>query len=67
MLSVVLVGDEYEQADCLFCEGEVGGVEALDQHHLPPLKTLLVDFDQLVQAADPEVLHVVVAVVEELV
>lgn len=67
MLCVFLIGDEYEQSDSFFSEGDIGRVKALDKHHLPSLKAFLVDFDKLVKTADAKVLHVVVAIVEELI
>jgi hypothetical protein len=67
VLGVILVGDLYEQPYCFISQGDVCGVEALHQCELPALQTVFVQFDQLVQTADAEVLHIVVAVVEELV
>ncbi len=67
MLGIFRIGDLYEQSDGLIGQGDVIGVEALNQQHLPSLQAVLVEFDQLVQAAYAKVLHVVVASIEELV
>jgi hypothetical protein len=67
VLGILLVGNHNEQSDGLVGESDVVGVQALNQEDLPAVETLPIELDQLVQAADAEVLHVVIAVVEELV
>lgn len=67
MLSVFFIGDEDEQANCFVGKCDIVGIEALNKKQLPTLQAIFVELDQLVEAADAEVLHVVVAVIEELV
>ena len=67
MLGVILIGNLYEQSYSFISECDVGGVETLYQSQLPAFETVFIEFDQLVQTADAEVLHIVVAIVEKLV
>jgi hypothetical protein len=67
MLCVFLVGDKYEQPDSFLSESDIGRVEALNKHHLPSLKALLIDLYKLVKTADAKIFHVVVSIIEELI
>lgn len=67
MLSVLLVSDENEQPYSFVGKRDIVGIEALNKKKLPAFQAVPVELDQLVETADAEVLHVIVAVVEELV
>lgn len=67
MLSILLIGDENEQSDSFISKCDIVGVKALNKQQLPALQTVLIELDQLVETADAEVLHVIVAVIKELV
>lgn len=67
MLSILLIGNQHQQPNGPISQCHIIGIQALDQHHLPSIQTLPVKFSKLMQTAYPEVLHVVVIVIEELV
>lgn len=67
MFGIVLIGNEHKQANGLIGQRDITGIQALDEHHLPAIQALPVQLGKLMQAANSEVLHVVVVVVEEFV
>lgn len=67
MLSILLIGDENEQSDSFISKCDIIGVKALNKQKLPAFQAVPVELDQLMEAADAEVLHIIVAVIKELV
>jgi hypothetical protein len=67
MLRILLIGYQYQEPNGFISKGDIVGIQALNQQHLPSIQTLLIQFYKLMQATNSKIFHVIIAVIKELI